>query len=186
MRTKRERITRLYLPGRPVGPPLSGGTKDSIRFFPTRDVSSPSLPPPFTILLRRAREPDRRDHRCVFLLNASRVRVVKGSHGWANLLPMGTHGDSGSSPNTPVATRPSYESSTTASSFSPSSSSSARDPFLVFFLPGVLPFFATRQDLTGILIDFMVLWKSLRPGEKSLRWHYITTTGILGVHYERI
>lgn len=42
MRTKRERITRLYLPGRPVGPPLSGGTKDSIRFFPTRDVSSPS------------------------------------------------------------------------------------------------------------------------------------------------
>lgn len=116
MSTKRERITRLYLPGRSVGPPLSGGTKDSIRFFPTRDVSSaPSSPS--ALLLARARGPDRRDHRCVFLLNASRVRVVKGSHGWANLLPMGTHGDSGSSPNTPVATRPSYESSTTASSF---------------------------------------------------------------------
>jgi len=105
MSTKRERITRLYLPGRPAGPPLSGGTKDSICFFPLRDVSSLSLSPPSS----PARAgPDRRDRRCVFLLNASRVRLVKGSHGWANLLPMGTHGDSGSSPNTPVATRPSY------------------------------------------------------------------------------
>lgn len=46
MSTKRERITRLYLPGRPTGPPLSGGTKDSIRFFLTRRFFSPPLSPP--------------------------------------------------------------------------------------------------------------------------------------------
>lgn len=62
MSTKRERITRLYLPGRPVGPPLSGGTKDSIRFFPTRRFF-PFTPPPQPLFHSQPRRagPDWRD-----------------------------------------------------------------------------------------------------------------------------
>lgn len=144
-------------------------------------LSPPSPPPP------RARGPIvRRDRRCVFLLNASRVRLVKGSHGWANLLPMGTHGDSGSSPNTPVATRPSYgilhRCFIILSLFVVHPPRDDPFPSLVFFHP----FFATAGPY-GCFDWFHGFVESPSASEeKSLRWHYVTMTGILGVHYEGI
>lgn len=58
------------------------------------------------------------------------------------------------------------ESSTAASSFSPSSSFILRATIL--FPPSYSSIhFSRRQDLTGVLIDFMVLWRAPRPRKKN-------------------
>lgn len=192
MSTKRERITRLYLPGRADGAPAVRRNEGLYPFLPL------SLPPSSSCPCLPG--PDRRDSSvCVPSWMRPRVRVSwKGAMGgptcclWEPTETRVLH-------QTPpwlrarltnplhlcfIISRPlrrplSLRERAILFSFSRYSS-----------YPDVLPFFSRRQDFTGVLIDFTVLWRSPRarfgPGEKSLRWHYIATTGILGVHYEGI
>lgn len=161
MSTKRERITRLYLPGSAGGAPAVRRNEGLYPFLPSTRR--------FFSLLPRAREARSEGSsvcvppECVPCAPREREPWVgqPAAHGNPWRLGFLTKRPRGYAP-----VRVLRASSTAASSFSPSSSFILRATIL--FPPSYSSIhFSRRQDLTGVLIDFMVLWRAPRPRKRN-------------------